>query len=67
MVRLVISECPEFMSQNRTDEQNALQMKESVHDEVDVHKSMTNGLVRVFDRGVREYCFFLCFYRNLNS
>ena len=49
-----------FMSQNRTDEQNALQMKESVHDEVDVHKSMTNGLGTWYS-GVefREYYFFM--------
>ena len=31
-----------FMSQNRSDEQNALQMKENVS--IDVHKSMTNGI-----------------------
>ena len=31
-----------FMSQNRSDEQNALQMKENVR--IDIHKSMTNGI-----------------------
>ena len=31
-----------FMSQNRTDEQNALQLKENVR--IDIHKSMTNGI-----------------------
>ena len=52
-----------FMSQNRTDEQNALQMKESAHDEVDVHKSMTNGLGTWYSIVEFENTAFSCFYR----
>ena len=56
-----------FMSQNRNDEQNALQMKESVHNEVDVHSSMTNGLGTWYSIVEFENTTFSCFYRQITQ
>ena len=54
-----------FMSQNRTDEQNALQLKENVR--IDIHKSMTNGLGTWYSIVEFENTAFSFFYRQITK